>query len=169
MLQPLNQLANITHVVLPVLIQKWMKPPSGEQDYKLWQDRVLTGSPCALQRQNPESLMTENITQENVLIYGLGLPLHYSGFRTIDPQEWTDFRILYSKCSLSRSPGHSFVSFMIRFHLHSWTQSKEKKKNKRLKRIHNWKMRRHDLLRNSKISLEMREGWGGGQWPGQVS
>lgn len=80
-LQPLNQPADITRVVLPVLIQKWMKPPSGEQGYKLWQAWVLMESPCAVQRQNPESLMTENITQENVLFYRLGPLLPSSLFR----------------------------------------------------------------------------------------
>lgn len=80
-LQPLNQPANIAQVVLPVLIQKWMKLPSGEQGDELWQDWVLMESPRAFQGQNPESLMTENITQENVLFYRLGPLLPSSLFR----------------------------------------------------------------------------------------
>lgn len=121
-LQPLNQPANIAQVVLPVLIQKWMKLPSGERCGELWQDWVLMESPRALQGQNPESLMTENITQENVLFYRVGPLLPSSLFRSWNYRPSGMKRRqdpVFSALTVKKPRARFCVSLMIRFHLHS--------------------------------------------------
>ena len=68
-------------------------------------------SPHALQGQNPESLMTENITQENVLFYRLGplLPSSLFGSWSYRPSGMKRRQDPVFSALLSRSPGHGFV------------------------------------------------------------